>query len=58
MAEEWVKEARNDVKNEVLLCFETENALGVAKEESKELLSKLIVEEKERRSIEAGLKND
>ena len=58
MAEEWVKEARNDVKNEVLLCFETENALGAAKEESKELLSKLIVEEKERRSIEAGLKND
>ena len=57
MAEEWVNEARNDVKNEVLLCFETEKALGAAKEESKELLSKLIVEERERRSIEAGLKN-
>ena len=49
MAEEWVKEARNDVKNEVFLCLEVEKALGVAKEENKELLSKPTVEEREKK---------
>ena len=57
MAKEWVKDARNNVKNRVYLRLKTEKALGVAKEENKELLSKLIVEERERRSVEAGLKN-
>ena len=57
MVEEWVKEARNDVKNEVHLCLEIEKALGAAKEENKELLSKLITKERERMSVEAGLKN-
>ena len=57
MAEEWVKNARNNVKNMVYLCLEIEKALGAAKEENKELLSKLIVEERESRSVEAGLKN-
>ena len=57
MAEEWVKEARNDVKNKVYLRLETEKALGAAKEENKELLSKLTAEKKERKSAEAGLKN-
>ena len=57
MAEEWVKDARNNVKNMVYLRLEIEKALGAAKEENKELLSKLIVEERERRSVEAGLKN-
>ena len=57
MAKEWVKDARNNVKNMVYLRLETEKALGAAKEENRELLSKLIVEERERRSIEAGLKN-
>ena len=47
----------NDVKNKVYLRLETEKALGAAKEENKELLSKLTVEKKERRSAEAGLKN-
>ena len=56
-AKEWVKEARNDVKNEVHLCLEIEKALGAAKEENKELLSKLITKERERMSVEAGLKN-
>ena len=31
--------------------------MGAAKEENKELLSKLIAEERERRSVEARLKN-
>ena len=57
MAEEWVKDARNNVKNMVYLRLETEKALGATKEENKELLSKLIVEKRERKSIEAGLKN-
>ena len=57
MVEEWVKEARNDVKNEVHLCLEIEKALRAVKEENKELLSKLITKERERMSAEAGLKN-
>ena len=57
MVEEWVKETRNDVKNEVYLRLETEKALGAVKEENKELLSKLTAEERKRRSVEAGLKN-
>ena len=57
MAKEWVKDARNNVKNMVYLRLETEKALGAAKEENRELLSKLIIEERERKSIEAGLKN-
>ena len=57
MAEEWVKEARNDVRNEVYFRLETKKALGATKEENKELLSKLTVEERERSSAEAGLKN-
>ena len=57
VTEEWVKEARNDVKNEVHLRLETERVLGAAKEENNELHSELIAEERERRSAEAGLKN-
>ena len=57
MVEEWVKETRNNVKNEVYLRLETEKALGAVKEENKELLSKLTAEERKRRSVEAGLKN-
>ena len=45
MAEEWVKEARNDVRNEVYFRLETKKALGATKEE------------RERSSAEAGLKN-
>ena len=58
MAEEWVKEARNDVKNEIHLLIEIKKALRVVKEEKKELLlSKLTAEEKEKRNAKAGLKN-
>ena len=46
MAEEWIKDARNDVKNKVHLRLETEKALGAAKKENKKLLSKLIAEER------------
>ena len=63
MAEEWVKEAQNDAKNEAYLRFEAKNALGAVKEENIELLSKLTTEERERerererKSAQAGLKN-
>ena len=56
MVEESVKETRNDVKNEVYLRLEIEKALGAVKEENKELLSKLTVEER-KMSVEVGLKN-
>ena len=57
MAEEWVKEVRNDVRNEVYFRLEIEKALGAMMEENKELLSKLTTEDRERNSAEAGLKN-
>ena len=57
MVEEWVKDAGNDVKNKVHIRLKIEKALRATKEENKELLSKLIVEERERRSVEARLKN-
>ena len=57
MAEEWVKEAQNEVKNEVHLRLKIEKALEAVKEENKEMLSKLTTEEKERKSAQVGLKN-
>ena len=57
MAQEWVKEARNDVKNEAHLHVKAEKSLRATKQKCKELASKLIVEERKRRSAEAGLKN-
>ena len=57
VAEEWVNRAWNDVKNEAHLCLEIEKALGAAREENKELLSKLTVSERDRKSALAGLKS-
>ena len=57
MAEEGVKKAQNDAKNEVHLHLEIEKALGVANEESKELFIKLIAEQRNRKNAEAGLKS-
>ena len=57
MAEEWVNNAWNDVKNEVHLRLETEKASRAMKEENKELLSKLAAEERERKYAQAGLQN-
>ena len=50
MVKEWVNKARNEVKFEVNLCLETEKALRAMKEENKDLLSKLIAKERERKS--------
>ena len=54
MAKEWVNKARNDIKNEVHLRLETEKALRATREENKSLLSKLAVEERERKFAQAG----
>ena len=56
MVKECVNKARNEVKFEVNLCLETEKALRAMKEENKDLLSKLIAKERERKSAQAGLK--
>ena len=56
MAKEWVNKARNDAKSEVNLRLETEKASRAMKEENKDLLSKLILEERERKFAQAGLK--
>ena len=34
MAEEWVKDARNEVRVEANLCAETSKALGVAEQKN------------------------
>ena len=57
VAKEWVKEAQNDATNEAHLRIEAEKFLGATKQECKELASKLIIKERERRSVEVGLKN-
>ena len=56
MAEEWVNKARNEAKSKVNLRLETEKALGATKEENKDLISKFIAEERERKFAQAGLK--
>ena len=57
MAEEWVNRARNDAKNKVHLRLKTKKAIGATKEENKNLASKLIAEERERKNAEARLKS-
>ena len=56
MAKEWVNRARNDAKNEVSLHLETEKPLRAVNEENKDLLSKLIADERERKFAQASLK--
>ena len=46
MVEKWVKDAQNEARLMNNLCAETSKALGVAKQKSKELITKLTVEEK------------
>ena len=57
MAEEWVKDAQNEVRVEANLRVEIDKALGAAKQKNQELTTKLAAEEKERRSAKAGLQN-
>ena len=57
MVEEWVKDARNEARLVDNLRVETSKALGIAKQKNKKLGTKLVVEERGRKSAEAGLKS-
>lgn len=52
-----MRDARNEARVEANLRTETSKALGTAEQKNKELTVKLTVEEKERMSVKAGLKN-
>ena len=57
VAEEWVKDAKNEARVEVNLHIKTNKALGAAKQINQELTTKLTAEERVRKNAEAGLKN-
>ena len=57
VAEEWVRDAHDEVKDEAHSRFEVKKAFGALKEEHKELGNKLIVVEREHSSALANLKN-
>ena len=57
VAEEWVNDARNEAKVKANLCAEAKRALGASEQKNKELVNKLVAEEKARLSAKAGLKN-
>ena len=57
MAEEWAKDAQNEVNVEANLYAEADRALGDAKQKNQELTTKLAVEESAQRSAEVGLQN-
>ena len=57
MAEEWVRDVRNEATVEANLHVEIDRALGAAKKKNQELTTQLIAEERARRNAEAGLQN-
>jgi len=57
IAEEWVKDARNEAGAKANLRAKTNKALGAMKHENQELTSKLTTKERVWRSAETGLKN-
>ena len=57
VAEEWVRNACDEVKAEAHSYFEVEKAFGALREEHKKLGNKLTVAERECSSALAGLKN-
>ena len=57
VAEEWVRNSRDEVKAEAHSRFEVEKALGALKEEYKELGNKLTLAERECQNALVGLKN-
>jgi len=46
VAEEWIRDARNEAKVKASLHIETHKALGATKQKNKELQANLIVEER------------
>ena len=57
LIEEWVKDARNEVRVETNLRAEANKALGASEEKNNELAVKLTAEERARKSVEASLKS-
>ena len=57
VAEEWVKDAWNEVRAEANLRAEVTKSLGAMKQENQELAAQLTTEERARRRAGAGLKN-
>ena len=57
MAEEWVRDARSEVKAEAHSRAKTEKSLGILKQEQTKLANKLIAAKRARLSAEASLKS-
>ena len=57
VAEEWVRDTRNEARVEALSHADVEKSLGALKQEQAELSEKLKEVDKARLSDEAGLKN-
>ena len=56
MAKEWVNDAQNEARVEAKLCAKANKALGAFDKKNKELVNKLMEEEKAHLSAEASLK--
>ena len=56
VAEEWVRNARDEVRAETNSRLEVEKTLGALKEEHAQLVEKLKEADKARQSAEVGLK--
>lgn len=52
-----MKDACNEARVEANLRTETNKTLGAAEQKNQELIAKLTFKDRERRSVEAGLKN-
>ena len=57
VAEEWVRDARNEVRAEAHSRTEIEKSLGALKQEQAELANKLAALERACLSAKSGLKN-
>ena len=57
MAKEWIRDARNEARAEASSRNEVEKSLGALKQKKQELATKLTIEERARKNVEAGLKN-
>ena len=57
VAEEWVKDAQNEVWVEANLHAKANKALGTSEQKNKKLAVKLKAEERARKSVEVGLKS-
>ena len=57
MAEEWVRDARNETRAKAHSRTEVEKSLEALKQEQAELFDKLVATDRAYLSVDAGLKN-